>query len=286
MNNLLSFTANGLVIAGLLILIGTLFLVRKLIAQLPPGQIRQKWFFQSGLILLFIFGYLGYGIAFWNDSSGLSGLLVPGVFFFGAGYVWMTITLSLHTTMDIRRVTLLEQETITDPLIGVYNRRYLDRRLGEEFARAKRYQLHLALLLIDIDHFKRVNDTYGHPVGDQVLRHWGGIILGVVRASDIVARYGGEEILVIAPGTSSLEAFALAERIRTNIESHEVTMSSDPDQPQAIRITVSIGVTSLTNQVNQIEQLLQKADEALYSAKNGGRNRVAMGADVLAITTG
>ncbi len=273
---MLSAIANGLVISGLVILIGTLFPVRKLIQQLPHGPLRQKWFFQAGLILAFILGYLAYTIVFWWHSNRLADLIVPGVFFFGAAFVWMTITLSLQTALDVRRVALLEQENITDPLIGVYNRRFLNRRLIEEYARAKRYQEQLSLLLIDIDHFKRVNDTYGHQIGDQVLRYWGGLILGVVRATDIVARYGGEEVIVIVPNTSPAGALSLAERIRVNIEGHELVLSSEPNRRQAIRITVSIGVASLTPSTAGVDEFLHEADRALYSAKRGGRNRVVV----------
>ena len=271
--------ANGLVISGFLILIATLLPTRKLVEHLPKGPMRQKWLFQSGLILVFIAGYLADAIVFWNKAEQWADLIVPGVFFFGAAFVWMTINLALQTAMDIRRVTLLEQENITDSLIGVYNRRYLDRRLEEEFERAKRHQLDLALLLIDIDHFKLVNDTYGHPAGDMVLRQWGGLIMEAVRAADVVARYGGEEILVIAPGTKAEAAFALAERIRRNIEAHEFIVCDDPCEKSAsVRITASVGVGGLTARTGQLDDLLKETDRALYDAKREGRNCVKMDA--------
>jgi diguanylate cyclase (GGDEF)-like protein len=273
---MLTFIANGLVISGLLILMATYFPLRKLINELPSGQVRQKWIIQAILIGVFILGYLSYAVAFWFHPSSYSDLIVPGVFFFGAVFVWLTITLSLQTAMDIRRVTLLEQENITDPLIGIYNRRCLDRRLVEEFQRAQRYQVPLSILLIDIDHFKKVNDSYGHPVGDLVLRYWGELILGVVRASDIVARYGGEEILVIAPNTSTAAALTLGERIRANIESHELVLSSESNQRQKLRITVSIGVAEYVSGVVSVEELISNADCALYRAKHEGRNRVVI----------
>ena len=277
---MLTIIANGLVISGLVILIGALFRVRMLINQLPTGQVRRKWIFQSALILVFIPGYLAYTVFFWNRGAGLTDLMVPAVFFFGAWFVWMTISLSLQTALDIRRVTVLEQESITDPLIGIYNRRYLERRLKDEFVKAKRYNHQLSLLLIDIDHFKQVNDTYGHQVGDLVLRYWGGLIQGIVRASDIVTRYGGDEILVITPNISAEAACALAERICRIIGSHDFNLGSLPGKQQVIHITVSIGVAELNPASDTVEKFLKDADRALYFAKNGGRNCAASSTEI------
>jgi diguanylate cyclase (GGDEF)-like protein len=278
MINFFDISANVFVIFGLAILIAALYLLRKLILLLPSGSIRKKWYMQCGLIIVFILGYLGYAITFWNEP----GLIVSGVFFFGAIYVWSTISLSLQTAIDIQRITILEEENITDPLIGIYNRRYLEKRMVEEFKRAKRYKLPLSLLLIDIDYFKKVNDTYGHPVGDLVLRHWGGLILSEVRASDIVARYGGEEILVITPGTTNEAAFALAERIRKKIESHDILLDNAASQQNKIRFTVSIGVACLTPEMDRVENFIKDVDCALYGAKNNGRNCVVHCNDILA----
>ncbi len=277
MNTPAGIISNGLVIAGLLVLLAALIPLLKLIKLLPAGSIRKKWYFQTGLIMVFILGYLGFLVTDWNNPD----LLVPGIFLFGAAYVWMTINLSLETALDIRRVTVLEQENITDPLIGIYNRRYMDKRLEEEFKRAKRYQLPLSLLLIDIDYFKKVNDTYGHPVGDLVLRHWGGLILSEVRASDIAARYGGEEILVIAPGASLAAAFALAERIRKKIETHDIPIDNALKVKDDIRFTVSIGVASLTPEMENVARFMRDVDCALYSAKNNGRNCVVRCDEIL-----
>jgi len=276
MNNPLEVFSNGLVITGLLILVGALLPLNDLINLLPPGKIRQKWYLQSGLIFIFILGYLYFLISFWNSTN----LVVPLVFFLGAAYVWLTIQLSKQTAMDIKRVLELEKENITDPLIGIYNRRYMDKRLDEEINRAVRYQQPLSLLLIDIDIFKHVNDHYGHPVGDQVLRHWGGLILSVVRASDIVARYGGDEILVITPSTPPLAAYALAERIRKHIELHKFFLSSDPNL-KSISLTASIGVASLTDENAVHGKLLKETDQALYLAKSKGRNCVIASSELM-----
>ncbi len=278
MNNPLEFFSNGLVIAGLIILIGALLPLNDLIHLLPPGKMRKKWYLQSGLILFFILGYLFFLIRFWDSTT----ILVPLVFFLGAAFVWLTIHLSKQTAIDIKRILELEKENITDPLIGIYNRRYMDKRLDEEINRAIRYQQPLSLLLIDIDIFKNVNDHYGHPVGDQVLRHWGGLILSVVRASDIVARYGGDEILVITPSTPPLAAYALAERIRKHIELHKFFLSSDPNL-KSISLTASIGVASLTNENAEAGKLLKETDQALYLAKSKGRNCVVSSNEMIPV---
>ncbi|OJX40518.1 MAG: hypothetical protein BGO78_05885 [Chloroflexi bacterium 44-23] len=261
--------SNFLVVVGLLILIVALVPLYRLIKLLPPGRIRQNWYWQSALIILFIGGYVGYAITFRHESS----LIVPAVFFFGAVFVLITINLSLQTALDIGRVVRLEEENITDPLIGIYNRRYMDKRLQEEFRRAKRFDLPLSVLLIDIDFFKQINDSCGHPVGDVVLRHWGGLILSAVRASDVVARYGGDEILVITPNARAEAALRLAERIRKSIEVHKFDLGSLTDPKKTLGFTVSIGVACLTVTMERCEELLSEADQALYCAKEGGRNR-------------
>jgi len=271
---MLNLLADGLVITGVCILTGALIPVRQLIAQLPAGQVRRRWYTLTTFIILFIVGYLGYALTVRGRHTTWPDLIVPAVFFFGAGFVWLTASLSLQTATDIRRVTLLERENITDPLMGIYNRRYLDRRLEEECARARRYALPLAILLIDIDHFKHINDAYGHQVGDLVLSYLGKLLLQAIRASDIAARYGGEEILIIAPNTTPSSAGTLAERLRQHVETHALVLTTIANKPQEIHITVSTGVAGLSESVTDSQGLVHHADEALYHAKQEGRNRV------------
>jgi diguanylate cyclase (GGDEF)-like protein len=271
--NLLS---DGLVISGACILIVALFPVRKLIRQLPAGKIRRRWYTLTGLISLFILGYFSYAVAFWGSHSTWLDLIVPAVFFFGAGFVWLSANLSLQTTTDIGRVTVLERENIIDPLTEVYNRRYLDRRLAEECALVRRHGLPLSALLIDIDHFKPINDAYGHQVGDLVLGYLGRLLQQAVRESDIIARYGGDELLIIAPNTPPSMAGALAERLREHVETHELVVTNIANKPQEIRFTVSIGVASLTDACLDCQSLVQNVDRALYRAKQEGRNRISV----------
>ncbi len=168
----------------------------------------------------------------------------------------------------------LEQLAQTDPLTSLLNRRALTERLTAEMERALRYDSTLALLLIDLDHFKKVNDTYGHLVGDDVLRDVGQLLTATVRGNDIVARYGGEEFLVLLPETDDTGAEAFAERIREAVDQHQFA-------PEAafpsLHLTASIGVAVFpAARIESVEDLFARADAALYRAKADGRNRVRL----------
>jgi len=160
--------------------------------------------------------------------------------------------------------------------MGIHNRRYFDRRLDEEVSRASRYGLPLSILLLDIDHFKKVNDVFGHQVGDAVLSNLGQLIMEIVRKPDIVARYGGEEIVVITANTSSSNAMILAERLRKKVETSVMAPSDEKKEQPAVRVTVSIGVAALSRENIDGQALVESADKALYLAKQEGRNRVVV----------
>jgi predicted signal transduction protein with EAL and GGDEF domain len=166
---MISYLSASLVLIGLVIDVATLAPLRRLIAMLHAGSLRNKWLAMTGLVFIFIAGYLGYIVVLWGQQIEWHELPIPGIFLFGTIFVRLTIALTLQTAADLRRIDLLEAENITDPLMKVYNRRYLDRRLDEEVARSKRYSLELSVLILDIDHFKRVNDAYGHQAGDVTL---------------------------------------------------------------------------------------------------------------------
>jgi diguanylate cyclase (GGDEF)-like protein len=266
----------SLVTLGNFILAGALLKVRRLMDQLPQGPLRRKWLVQLALIVFFIMGYVAYLAAFCGRLSHFSDLLVPAVFFFGACFVWLTSSLSLQTAVDVKRITLLEHENVVDPLTGVYNRRYMDQRLKEECARARRYSIPISVLLLDIDHFKRVNDTYGHQNGDLVLSQLSKLVSQSIRDSDIVARYGGEEFLVIAPNTTAVNAVTLAARLLQRIESYEFVLCDEPGARQAIHATVSIGISDFVPAEDDGEKLIGRADAGLYQAKNEGRNRLVV----------
>jgi diguanylate cyclase (GGDEF)-like protein len=179
----------------------------------------------------------------------------------------------LAEALETANRQLAELATV-DPLTGVANRRLLEQRLTYEFARYKRYGRTLALAMIDIDHFKKVNDTYGHPVGDKVLTLVGQTLRSITRATDLVGRYGGEEFMVIAPETPSEHSKVLAERIRSI-----VSRRSGEPEAKALGlppITVSVGVASSDLNPATQEDFVKRSDEALYRAKREGRDRVVI----------
>jgi diguanylate cyclase (GGDEF)-like protein len=165
-----------------------------------------------------------------------------------------------------REIELLSK---TDSLTTLWNRRYLEEILDMEFKRAKRYGHAFSIMFIDLDHFKKINDTYGHMAGDEVLRQASAIIKGCQRETDFIGRYGGEEIVVILPETNLEQSRKIAETIIKAIAEKPIEFES-----QLINVTTSIGVSSLREEHRDYLMLFAEADEALYSAKELGRNRV------------
>jgi diguanylate cyclase (GGDEF)-like protein len=175
----------------------------------------------------------------------------------------------MHESLTNENLSL-QKLAISDPLTGCYNRRFFDMRLSEEFRLAVRHHLPLSLLLLDIDHFKRINDTHGHPVGDRVLVKVAELVQGSLRHSDCLARYGGEEFILLLPLTDRRGAMAKAEEIRLAIKA----MSFDVD-PDEMRLTVSLGVSAYDPGIStDPESLIALSDQALYAAKQGGRDQV------------
>ena len=180
--------------------------------------------------------------------------------------------------------TQLASMVLTDPLTGCLNRRGFDQALAREVARSERAGSDMAVLALDLDHFKEINDVHGHLVGDEVLRAVGALLIQTARAGDIVARIGGEEFAVVLPDTSSASAYKVAERIRELMDQHQFSPTKATAEP--LHITTSIGVVSGSPDLGDdyMELFMARADAALYHAKRTGRNRVRtwsndMGAD-------
>ena len=264
----------GLLPMGAALLAISLYIVRRLTKELPLGANRSWWHLLGGLILLFFSGYLGFFSLNYGAHYTIPEILVAVIFFLGAVFVLLVTILAYRTTRELKRIYILEQESITDPLLGIFNRRYLDRRLQEEVQRSKRHRLDLALLMVDIDHFKLVNDTRGHQIGDLVLHHLAQLMLTTLRQTDIVARFGGEEFVIMLPHTQEPEAYKLAERLRHAVEFTPLLMASGSSRLPELRVTVSIGCACLL-QDDDAHSLLERCDQTMYRAKQEGRNRVA-----------
>lgn len=265
-----------LIFLGSTFLVFSLFPIRELIVELNDGPLKSRWKFLSILIIGFVLGYLAFGYGLWTvrNELHLLSLIAVSMLFGGGIFVFFVGRLALNTMSDVKKIALLQHESITDGLTGVKNRRYFDQRLSEEIFHSKRYKLSLSLLLLDVDHFKKINDTYGHKIGDEVLKNLSLLVMATVRDSDIVARYGGEEVAIIAPSTSREEAELLAERLRNVIE--KTTMATIDATQEVVQATVSIGVCSLGLIVQDKDALIEEADRALYMAKSQGRNKVVL----------
>jgi len=164
-----------------------------------------------------------------------------------------------------------ERLAITDPLTGLFNRRFLEEKLSNELIRAKAHNNYLSIVMADIDHFKRINDAYGHKVGDEVLKALALILRANTRENDTVARYGGEEFVILLSNVSKYDAYRIAERIRLEIEDTSFEEIGVPE-----KITVSFGISCFPEDGEDAIDLLKKADQALYQAKSQGRNRVVV----------
>lgn len=201
-------------------------------------------------------GYLDLKIAPLYDSRGR---------FLGRLVVWRDITPLKRAQAD------LQEQAIRDPLTGLYNRRYLSDALYRELARARREHYPISLVMMDIDHFKGLNDTFGHAMGDTILSDFAALLMKQVRVDDTVCRYGGEEFLVLLPNVSAQTALEVAERWRTLFqEAHSRLAGKGPG------VTVSCGIAEFPSSGNTHEQLITAADKSLYKAKALGRNRVAL----------
>lgn len=174
--------------------------------------------------------------------------------------------------VNLRLRETLRQQSIRDALTGLFNRRYLEETFEREVRRAQRHQLPMGLIMLDIDHFKRVNDTYGHEAGDLLLQALGGLLKANVRGEDVACRYGGEEFALLLPGADLEQTAARAEHVRRAVADLQVSHQGQP----LGKITASMGVAAFPMQGTRLGELLRAADFALYTAKQEGRNRVRL----------
>jgi two-component system, cell cycle response regulator len=175
-----------------------------------------------------------------------------------------------HDSLDELFQRQMYESALRDDLTKTFNRKYFTDRLESEFAYAMRTKADLSLVTFDLDHFKQVNDTYGHPAGDQVLSEVSQVVALLIRVEDVFARIGGEEFAVICRGADRMQGLTVAERIRQAVASHNITIDD-----KLLTVAISAGVASVPNpRINDAQALIAAADQALYDAKRSGRNRV------------
>lgn len=174
--------------------------------------------------------------------------------------------------LTLRRAFEREQlASRTDSLTGVFNRRYFFELLGYEFAASRRYERPLSLVMFDVDFLKKINDTYGHQVGDELLKKAAEVVRGELRTSDVLARYGGDEFVILLSSSDERDASLLLERIYREIQSAYIRVDE-----RKLGIAISAGIASLQPEMEKVDQLVMQADRALYAAKNSGRNRIVV----------
>lgn len=246
---------------------------------LEAGRARwQAWFLGLGLrraLLLVILvtwaASLAVTLAVLNlagKGSALVGMLIASLCALGIGAPAAYLVLRLAFELQASREQIRALASMDD-LTGTYNRRHFMQRAEEELHRARRYGTPLSLVLLDADHFKRVNDTHGHLCGDLILQRIAAACRSTLRATDLLARFGGEELILLLPQTDLAGALAIAERIREQVAAVEVEWAGGQ-----VEATVSLGVATLQRATPSLDALIHDADLALYDAKRTGRNRV------------
>ena len=199
------------------------------------------------------------------------------------GRQWFELSISIKHNEDTADTFIVLSRNITDrkkletdllhlskhdPLTNLYNRRVLEERLSKDIQRASRYKVALSICMLDIDYFKKVNDTYGHQIGDMVLKQLSSLIKSALRTTDYTARYGGEEFLIILPDTPLSSAKEFAQRLRKQVEKMPIEL----EDKKIINITVSIGLSAFIQETSSLDALINSADLAMYQAKKSGRN--------------
>lgn len=225
-------------------------------------QLHEKRIYSEALFLIYPLAVLFMSLRIARERLGLAALVVL------LSFVCSSARLLVTQNRLLRAKEALRREASRDGLTGLWNRKAIMDILERELLRAERDRQSIGLIMIDADHFKKINDNHGHVAGDEVLRIIAGGIAAMVRPYDSVGRYGGEEFLIVAPGCGGIETWELAERVRTHIAGCSINVSGSN-----VQVTLSLGVAT-GETATDLEKVLHAADVALYQAKNSGRNRV------------
>lgn len=218
--------------------------------------------------------WLGVPLFMYGDCEGVVAVQSTRIAAFKPEHQRLLESLALQIAAALQNAHLYELAMV-DGLTGLFVRRYFDARIDEEIERSRRYATPFSVVMMDVDDFKKLNDTYGHLVGDRVLRAIANVVKEQMRGVDTAARYGGEEIAMILPRTEMVGAYTLAERIREAIA--ELRITTDEDPPRALAVTASLGISAYPeSKAASGEDLVRRADRALYRAKKTGKNRVEL----------
>lgn len=218
--------------------------------------------------------WLGVPLFMYGECEGVVAVQSTRVAAFRPEHQRLLESLALQIAAALQNAHLYELAMV-DGLTGLFVRRYFDARIDEEIERSRRYSTPFSVVMMDVDDFKKLNDTYGHLVGDRVLRAIANVVKEQMRGVDTAARYGGEEIAMILPRTEMVGAYTLAERIREAIA--ELRITTDEDPPRALAVTASLGIAAYPeSKAASGEDLVRRADRALYRAKKTGKNRVEL----------
>jgi len=238
---------------------------------------------RKGLLMILLFYlilvpivYSGIGDwdnGFWSKTAFLRFFMVSLTVVFIAYFFESSSVAAYKTVMAIREkeqsyLRELENLSVTDQLTGLNNRRYFDKQFQLEFAKVQRYGSKLSLIMLDIDHFKNINDQHGHQIGDEALKEFSNLLKNKIRATDILSRWGGEEFIILLPETSISNAAIIAEKLRVSIAKRDFKIVG--------RLTASLGVSQVFSKEGGNREAILNADNALYDAKRQGRNKVVI----------
>jgi len=219
--------------------------------------------------------WLGVPIFMYGGCEGVLAIQSRTPNAFGSGHQRVLESIGLQVAAALQNAHLYEMAMV-DGLTGLFVRRYFDARIEEEIERSKRYGTPFSVVMMDVDDFKRLNDTHGHLAGDRVLRGVAQLVRSQMRGVDTAARYGGEEIAIILPRTEMVAALNQAERIRAAIADHRITIDGTGASP-VLGVTASFGIAAYPESgASTAEELVKRADRALYRAKKTGKNRVEL----------